>query len=83
MFRPRPFALEHAHALHACLQYRRTFPDTHVFNDKGQPLWDRDGMRVPANMDGTALMNSPSSSPAATPSASRARAGRSSSATTR
>jgi hypothetical protein len=42
-------------ALHACLQYRRTFPDTHVFNDKGQPLWDRDGMRVPAMRDYYAL----------------------------
>jgi len=35
-------------ALHACLMYRRTFPDTHVFNEHRRPLWDRDGMRVPA-----------------------------------
>ncbi len=35
-------------ALSACLTYRRTFPDTHVFNEHRRPLWDRDGMRVPA-----------------------------------
>lgn len=35
-------------ALHACLQYRRTFPDAHVYSEQGLPLWDRDGMRVPA-----------------------------------
>jgi len=42
-------------ALHACLQYRRTFADTHVFNEHGQLLWDRDGMRVPAMRNYNAL----------------------------
>jgi hypothetical protein len=42
-------------ALHAALQYRRTFSDAHVYNEHGQPLWDSDGMRVPAMRDYYAL----------------------------
>jgi hypothetical protein len=43
-------------ALHACLQYRRTFPDTpYVYTAEGSPNWPGGRMPVPAMRDYYAL----------------------------